>query len=72
MNAPTKQPRAGTPCHACPWVPGRPLSDGIEDVHREAARRGDWFCCHVHMGTCYGAENFGRRERAKPEESSNV
>lgn len=50
------------PCSACPRVPGRPLSDAIEDKHRQAAREGAWFCCHVNMGTCHGAANFTKRE----------
>lgn len=32
---------------------------------RLAAERGDWFCCHVHMGTCSGAvlvHNAARRQ----------
>lgn len=45
------------PCDACPWVPGRPLSDEIKPEHEEALARGEWFCCHVNMGTCHGAEN---------------
>jgi len=56
---------AGKPCAACPWVPGRPLSDALTDVEREAAKAGGWFCCHVDLNTCRGAANYAERE-AKP------
>lgn len=43
-----------TPCSACPWIKkGQP---DITPPVRVAAERGDWFCCHVHMGTCVGAQ----------------
>lgn len=46
----------GVPCGACPWVQkGQP--DITSDV-RAAAERGQWFCCHVHLGTCHGARRY--------------
>lgn len=60
MSAESTRP---TPCKACPWVEkGQPL---ITDELRACARRGEWFCCHVNLGTCFGAERFGDAERAK-------
>lgn len=45
------------PCASCPWTAkGQP---DLTPVIREAAARGAWFCCHVHMGTCYGAKRYG-------------
>jgi hypothetical protein len=50
------------PCKACPWTEkGQPL---ITDELRECAKQGQWFCCHVNMGTCHGAERFGESKRA--------
>ena len=41
------------PCEACPWM--KPKQPDITPEVRAAAVRGDWFCCHVNMGTCHGA-----------------
>ena len=47
------------PCEHCPWVEkGQPQ---IMPEVRQAAERGDWFCCHVHMGMCTGAELIRRK-----------
>ena len=43
------------PCGNCPWTQkGQPL---ITEVQRKANVGDAWFCCHVNMGTCHGAEN---------------
>lgn len=59
MEAAEKAERTeGRPCSDCPWVstkqrdkdataPGTPC-------HTQMTI-GGWFCCHVNMGTCYGA-----------------
>lgn len=45
-----------TPCEKCPWTQkGQP---DLNDVLRSAACDGKWFCCHVNMGTCYGAQRY--------------
>jgi len=45
--------RQARPCGQCPWIqPGQP---DITPAVRQAAVEGAWFCCHVHLGTCYGA-----------------
>lgn len=48
----------GKPCEKCPW-----MSKDARDIEaisapevQDAMKAGQWFCCHVHMGTCYGAE----------------
>lgn len=47
------------PCVACPWTKkGRP--DITPDVFR-AAEGGTWFCCHVNLGTCWGAAVVTRK-----------
>ena len=30
----------------------------ITDEARSAMENGEWFCCHVRMGTCIGAKNL--------------
>lgn len=46
------------PCEKCPWtLKGQP---DITDELRQAAARGDWFCCHVNMGDCHGAARFAQ------------
>lgn len=50
-----------TPCVKCPWIAkGQP--DLTPEV-RQAAVDGKWFCCHVHMGTCFGAQRYGDAKR---------
>lgn len=47
------------PCKQCPWTQkGRPL---ITPDLEEASKKGTWFCCHVNMGTCFGAKNVGKK-----------
>jgi len=44
------------PCKECPWT-----KKGMPDIKKEqtdALANGGWFCCHVNMGTCFGAENL--------------
>ena len=44
------------PCADCPWsAKGQP---DLNDELRAAAARGAWFCCHVHLGTCWGAARY--------------
>lgn len=54
------------PCPACPWTQkGQP---DITDELRSCASDGQWFCCHVNMGTCFGAQRYAesrKREEAK-------
>ena len=55
------------PCAACPWMQkGRP---DITPQVLASARRGDWFCCHVHMGTCAGAQLEARKELVPHDQS---
>lgn len=52
---------ASTPCSACPWTQkGQP---DLTPAVREAAEAGKWFCCHVHMGTCFGAQRYSEAKR---------
>lgn len=48
----------GKPCEACPWLSRDPEVKAIIEKHqaRAAAETGAWFCCHVNLGTCYGAQ----------------
>jgi hypothetical protein len=51
------------PCESCPWTTkGQP---DLTPAIRQAAVRGAWFCCHVHLGTCYGAKRYGAAKQAK-------
>lgn len=47
------------PCDKCPWLhePGV-----LTPEVRAAAERGDWFCCHVRMGTCAGAAAVSKKQ----------
>lgn len=58
------------PCAKCPWTqPGRPdISPEIE----AAAKAGLWFCCHVNMGTCFGAKAVSDRAARKQEIAADV
>ena len=51
----------GQMCKACPWHEAKTLPVPV----KSAAIRGDWFCCHVHMGTCFGAALWGAVARKK-------
>ena len=44
------------PCKACPWM--KKNQPDITDEARSAMENGEWFCCHVRMGTCIGAKNL--------------
>lgn len=46
------------PCPACPWI-SKEARDIIAPLYRDAAGAGQWFCCHVNLGTCWGAVRFG-------------
>ena len=43
------------PCKQCPWIQkGQPdITPELQKTNNE----GQWFCCHVNLGTCHGAEN---------------
>ncbi len=45
------------PCNACPWVSTdqRDKEAVSAPGMQEAMQNGNWFCCHVNMGTCHGA-----------------
>lgn len=59
MSRPVSSVEVGKPCAACPWMQkGQPY---ITPPIREAAERGEWFCCHVHCGTCHGAALVAKR-----------
>lgn len=47
------------PCAHCPWTDAAQDVDAIVPGASASAKAGDWFCCHVHMGTCWGAVRFG-------------
>ena len=59
------------PCDKCPWTEkGQPL---ITDQLKETAKKGTWFCCHVNMGECFGAKNFGETQnRLKPKNKNET
>jgi hypothetical protein len=50
----------GKPRNGCPWT-SRAERDkaALSDNLKRAAARGDWFCCHVRLGTCHGAKLYG-------------
>jgi hypothetical protein len=44
------------PCDACPWsAKGQP---DLTDELRARAAAGNWFCCHVKLGTCWGVARY--------------
>jgi hypothetical protein len=53
----------GKPCAQCPWTSSDPRDKSAIDAHkaRAAAEAGQWFCCHVNLGTCYGALAVSKR-----------
>jgi hypothetical protein len=54
------------PCQKCPWTSkDQRDKDSITSDIRQAAVDGLWFCCHVNMGTCYGAQRYGEAVRKK-------
>lgn len=57
----------GRPCSACPWVSrDKDYRAAVSDpATRAAMESGQWFCCHVNMGTCHGARLLHERHVAK-------
>lgn len=57
------------PCADCPWVSGQPRDREAttQPSVEQAMKRGDWFCCHVNMGTCYGAKLRYEQHQKKVE-----
>ena len=50
-------------CNACPWmIKGQP---DVDADTMNAAKSGEWFCCHANMGTCHGAKLFADKENKK-------
>lgn len=47
----------GRPCGPCPWVSTdqRDKDAVANPIMQTQMQMGGWFCCHVNMGTCYGA-----------------
>jgi hypothetical protein len=65
----------GRPCEPCPWVSTDPRDKEItsKPPFRTQMEMGGWFCCHVNMGTCYGARLMHEkhlRKQAKEKEQS--
>lgn len=53
------------PCADCPWTSRDQRDvDALTPEIREKAVEGRWFCCHVNLGTCFGAERYGSAKRA--------
>lgn len=48
----------GKPCEKCPWMSRDPRDkEAVADPSVQATMKsGRWFCCHVNMGTCFGAQ----------------
>jgi len=56
----TKTKNINKPCEQCPWtIKGQP---DITSTMRSANDKGEWFCCHVNMGTCHGAKNTRKKK----------
>jgi hypothetical protein len=54
------------PCNACPWTSKEQRDkEALTDEVKKAAASGAWFCCHVHMGTCYGAQRYAGSKPAE-------
>lgn len=45
------------PCSACPWTSKdqRDIDATSDPAVQASMQAGQWFCCHVNMGTCHGA-----------------
>lgn len=55
--------KVGKPCKKCPWAEkGQPL---ITEELKKSNTGNAWFCCHINMGTCYGAENIKQNKDGK-------
>jgi hypothetical protein len=39
----------------------------IDENIKSAAREGQWFCCHVNLGTCHGAAKYGRQQERQTQ-----
>lgn len=50
-------PPEGKPCEKCPWTSKDPRDVELtaKPAFKNAMESGQWFACHVHMGTCHGA-----------------
>jgi len=49
------------PCDGCPWASAADRDRAaLTDEVKAAAARGDWFCCHVNMGTCWGSVRYAK------------
>lgn len=53
------------PCSSCPWT--QKDQPDLTDELRACAERGAWFCCHVHLGTCHGAERYATAKEKRHE-----
>jgi len=60
------------PCAACPWLSKDARDrEAVETPEvRSALAAGQWFCCHVNMGTCHGAERVRRSMDREPRVTS--
>jgi hypothetical protein len=50
-------------CAACPWIQKHPDKD-VQAMKKQALpslKAGQWFCCHVNLGTCHGAAEAQKR-----------
>jgi len=50
---------AQAPCARCPWLVEHEL---LTPEVQAAGLAGEWFCCHVRMGTCTGVAVWRRRK----------
>lgn len=55
------------PCDACPWVSqdSRDQAAVADPATRASMEAGNWFCCHVNMGTCHGARLLHEKHMRK-------
>lgn len=55
-----------TACSECPWTSAAERDRAaLTDKLKATAANGMWFCCHVNMGTCYGAQRFAASRAAE-------
>lgn len=58
------------PCDKCPWVKrGQP---DLTPAIKQASVDGQWFCCHINMGTCIGAANYGNFHRQRSKSNASL